>query len=381
MSKSIFKKTAAIVCSAATLVALSATAMLAGAQTTLTKDERASEIAANGPTLMADKVIAEPGEKVKYGMYIANNPGFSACGGYLVYDSHLVPYVYENDDAMEGTPWKESMGIDVLPEFIAGTAETPTSGAYGRSNPLTVVPSCNGTVNRFAFGTIGGAVNKAPEGQMFYMFFQVPEDAKPGTEYPIELTINQWLDADADAVEFTKVDGWIRVAGETTTSSTTTETTTSETTTSETTTSETTTSETTTSETTTSETTTSETTTSETTTSETTTSETTTSETTTSETTTSETTTSETTTSETTTSETTTSETTTSETTTGDSTTGSTDSTTSSTTTTPAKGGNTPAGTQAPGAKTGDAGVGAAVAGLLLAAGAAVAVASKKKED
>ena len=368
MSKSIFKKTAAIVCSAATLVVLSATAMLAGAQETLTKEDRASEIAADGPTLMADEVYAEPGEKVQYGLFLANNKGFSSCNGYFIYDERLAPYVWENDTAEESVPWEASMGIDVDPDFTYGESDTPTSAKYGRNPALYMTPSLNGNVHRFAFGTIGEKVNSCPDGLMFYTYFKVPDSAKPGDEFPVELTITMFLDDNSDDTAFTKVNGWIKVKE---VSMTTESTTTSETTTSETTTSETTTSETTTSETTTSETTTSETTTSETTTSETTTSETTTSETTTSETTTSETTTSETTTSDTTTSVDT-SSTSTESTTSGTGTTG--------TTGTSPKGG-TPAGTQAPGAKTGDAGVGAAVAGLLLAAGAAVAVASKKKED
>ncbi|MBR6106397.1 MAG: hypothetical protein IKQ39_00135 [Oscillospiraceae bacterium] len=343
MSKSIFKKTAAIVCSAATLVVLSATAMLAGAQETLTKEDRASEIAADGPTLMADEVYAEPGEKVQYGLFLANNKGFSSCNGYFIYDERLAPYVWENDTAEESVPWEASMGIDVDPDFTYGESDTPTSAKYGRNPALYMTPSLNGNVHRFAFGTIGEKVNSCPDGLMFYTYFKVPDSAKPGDEFPVELTITMFLDDNSDDTAFTKVNGWIKVKEVSTTTESTT-------------------------------------------TSETTTSETTTSETTTSETTTSETTTSETTTSETTTSETTTSETTTSDTTTSvDTSSTSTESTTSGTGTTGTTGtspkGGTPAGTQAPGAKTGDAGVGAAVAGLLLAAGAAVAVASKKKED
>ncbi len=180
--------------------------------------ERTSDSSA-GTKIMADMVCAEPGEKVEYGIYIANNTGFSALGGCLDYDPALAPYVYESAEADESTPWKASVGNDVELDFIAGTKKTPTSAASGRNSPLTVVSSVSGQASRVSFGTIGSAVNTAPDGYFCFFYFHVPLDAKPGDRYPIKLTVSKFLDSKGEASDYSMFDGWIGVEyGETVTS-------------------------------------------------------------------------------------------------------------------------------------------------------------------
>ncbi len=384
------KRVAAIVCSATVLAAVSVTAFIANAQETVPMKDRTSELTAGKANIVADQVYAQPGEKISYSLYVTNNTGFAISGLALYYDSRLD--AVQNDELTEIDPVFDTGEITAL---------------KGGQN-LYQFASLNETVSVVSAGTIGNSNATTEEGKYITFYFNVPSDAKPGDIFPMDVQITRWLDYEYTSLSYVDVDGWVKIPDETETESTTSSSTTSSTTTSSTTTSSTTTSSTTTSSTTTSSTTTSDTTTSSTTTSDTTTSSTTTSDTTTSSTTTSDTTTSSTTTSDTTTSSTTTSDTTTSSTTTSDTTTSSdttstsTESTTSTSESTDTKPNETsdndrnttlstpkntganpdkvPGTTKATGAKTGDAGIGAAVAALLVAVGAATVSAVKRKD-
>ena len=371
------KRVAAIVCSATVLAAVSVTAFIANAQETVPMKDRTSELTAGKANIVADQVYAQPGEKISYSLYVTNNTGFAISGLALYYDSRLD--AVQNDELTEIDPVFDTGEITAL---------------KGGQN-LYQFASLNETVSVVSAGTIGNSNATTEEGKYITFYFNVPSDAKPGDIFPMDVQITRWLDYEYTSLSYVDVDGWVKIPDVTETES---ESTTSSTTTSSTTTSSTTTSSTTTSSTTTSSTTTSSTTTSSTTTSDTTTSSTTTSDTTTSSTTTSDTTTSSTTTSDTTTSSTTTSDTTTS----SDTTSSSTESTTSTTESTDTKPNETsdndrnttlstpkntganpdkvPGTTKATGAKTGDAGIGAAVAALLVAVGAATVSAAKRKD-
>ncbi len=344
MSKSIFKKTVAAVCSAATLVTIGVTAMMANAQETLDPAEREG-LSTSVTNIIADQVYAEPGEKVTYAINIQNNQGYSGSGFTINYDERLTPDIKE------------------------GTEDTPVTKKGPASDDLLPSTSLNLKLNIFACSTAGSTDLDEDDGIYIRTNFTVPADAKPGDTFPMVLTVSKFIDTHNDPIEFKAFDGWIKIkAADTTTTTTETTTTTTETTTSTTETTTTTTETTTTTTETT--TTTTETTTSTTETTTTTTETTTTSTDTTSDTTT---TTTETTKAPITDTSSTTTETTTNSTDTNTETTDTTSTTASSNKVTP--------GTDAPGVKTGDAGVGAAVAGLLLASAAAVAVAAKKKED
>ncbi|MBQ8920674.1 MAG: hypothetical protein IJ060_00730 [Oscillospiraceae bacterium] len=369
MSKSIFKKTVAAVCSAATLVSIGVTAMMANAQETLDPAEREG-LSTSVANIIADQVYAEPGEKVTYAINIVNNQGYSGSGFTITYDERLTPDIKE------------------------GTEDTPVTKGGDASADLVKSTSLNLPLYIFACSTAGSQDLNEDDGIYIRTSFTVPKDAKPGDTFPMILTVSKFIDTHNQPVDYESFDGWIKIKADDTTT-TTTETTTTTTTTETTTT------------TTTTETTTTTTTTETTTTTTTTETETSTTTTTTETETSTTTTTTETeppvvtTTTETeppvvtTTTETeppvvtTTTETETqapiTETSTeapADTTTTTTVSETDQTTASQTNPTVPPAGTTAaPPVKTGDAGVGAAVAGLLLAGAAAVAVATKKKED
>lgn len=193
----------------------------------------------------------------------------------------------------------------------------PTTKKDDAGDDVTMTFSHNPEKRIIALGTMG-TEPEVDSGVMYTVEITVPETAKPGDKFPMTIEIDKWLDEKVQPVDHATVNGYIfiKIIGETTTTTTTTTETTTETTT--------------------------------------------------------------------TTTTTVTEPTTTS----SDVTTTTTDSTTSGTTTTTGKGGavvttttkkaGTTSNTTA--SKTGDAGVGVAVAGLLLAAGTAV-VATKKKKD
>ena len=342
MSKSIFKKTVAAVCSAATLVSIGVTAMMANAQETVDPETREG-LSTSVSNIVADQVYAEPGERVEYRIYILNNQGYSGSGFTITYDERLKPDIKD------------------------GTEDTPVTKKGEASDDLLPATSLNLPLNIFAVATAGSTDLDVDSGIYIRTWFTVPENAQPGDTFPMDLDVSKFIDTHNAKIDHEDFDGWIKIkAGDTTT--TTTETTTTTTTTETTTTTTETTTTTTETTTTTTETTTS------------------TTETTTTTTDTTSTTTDTTTTSTDTTSSTTETQPpiidTDSDTDTSTTTTNTTTETTSGTTDTATQAPNQNAGTTAaPPVKTGDAGVGAAVAGLLLAGAAAVAVATKKKED
>jgi len=344
MSKSIFKKTVAAVCSAATLVSIGVTAMMANAQETVDPETREG-LSTSVSNIVADQVYAEPGERVEYRIYILNNQGYSGSGFTITYDERLKPDIKD------------------------GTEDTPVTKKGEASDDLLPATSLNLPLNIFAVATAGSTDLDVDSGIYIRTWFTVPENAKPGDTFPMDLDVSKFIDTHNAKIDHEDFDGWIKIkAGDTTTTTTETTTTTTTTTTETTTTTTETTTTTTETTTTTTETTTS------------------TTETTTTTTDTTSTTTDTTTTSTDTTSSTTETQPpiidTDSDTDTSTTTTNTTTETTSGTTDTATQAPNQNAGTTAaPPVKTGDAGVGAAVAGLLLAGAAAVAVATKKKED
>ena len=67
-----------------------------------------------------------------------------------------------------------------------------------------------------------GTDNCERDGAIYTAKFVVPEDAREGTVYPLTLDVDKFLDAKTDPVAYNAVNGWIRVQlpAETTTSTT-----------------------------------------------------------------------------------------------------------------------------------------------------------------
>jgi len=241
-----FKKLAAVLCGATTLLALGASLTTSAAGTlTISGNDQTVELGATN---------------IAVTMSIENNPGYAGIGVGIYY-GELVPVC---TDAENKTPKNklEEAYMDDAGEIVI----------------LNTVPGLAVIENSDAKDLIGfsaaDTANCVDDGKMVTLYFDLPADAAAGDVYEIRYVVDQIALEDKTLMDLSTISvnsAFVRVAGETTTETTTTETTT-ETTTTETTT-ETTTTETTT-ETTTTETTT-ETTTTETTT-ETTTTETTT---------------------------------------------------------------------------------------------------------
>ena len=230
------------------------------------------------------------------------------------------------DLMIENNPGYAAAGISLLYDPATVTARpedenTPTLAYYeegpaaARLSPYVNLNSDEGIVG---YATMGTRVNNT-SGTIITVYFKVPTDAKGGDVFPINVSVDQLADAQSNKMETVTKNGFIQVEEKTTTTTTTTTTTESTTTT--------------------------------------------------------------TTTTESTTTTTTTSgdetETTTTTTSTGDET----DTTTSTTASesSASSSSSTTAAPSVPANKTGDAGVGIAIAGLLAAAGAAVVL--RKKED
>lgn len=290
-----FKKLAAVACSAVTVLAMGAFQASAAGQIEMKGEEI---------TLTLEELQAANYE-VQWGVELINNPGYCNSGVGVTYG--------DGDDSNNDT-------VPSL-EVVMKSGTTPKTKKVGAAD-LTVIAKDRPDADLVGWAT-NGADLSTDDGIILYFYFKVPETAQPGDKFPLTIDLDMLSTDQTNHFEQdTKVtNGFIAIAGGTTTESTTTETTT-ESTTTESTTTESTTSESTTSESTTSSSSSSS--------------------------------------SSTTTTTTTSGKSTTTTTTTGK--------TTGKTTTTTGKG-----------TATGDAGAGLAVAGMLAAA--ATAVVLRKKED
>lgn len=223
-----FKKLAAVLCGATTLLAAGA-AMSASA-------EGGIVISGSDDTYTLAELEAT-NRLVPVVISMENNPGYAGAG-IGIYYGELQPLLYDDGSV----------------DFSGGVA-TQNAMLSVENKPSDVVSE------RMIGLACASSATLRKSGAMLNLQFYVPEDAQPGDVYEITLLVDQITTLDDQELESTSKSAFVRIAGETTTTTTETTTTTTETTT---TTTETTTTETTT-ETTTTETTT-ETTTSETTT-------------------------------------------------------------------------------------------------------------------
>lgn len=182
MSKSIFAKVAAVACSVATLGMLG---IAASAQTDTELADR-DDIVAGKTNIVAGIVKAEAGETVKFPVYVANNTGYAATGVRLIYDNRLAPVLKADG---KPTTKKGEAGDDIMPTFS--------------HNPEKYI---------IGLGTMGTEA-ETDSGVMYTVEITVPADAQAGDKYPMTIEIDKWLDANANAVEHTTVNGYIYLEG------------------------------------------------------------------------------------------------------------------------------------------------------------------------
>lgn len=200
------KKAIAVLSSVAAAAVVTAGALSAFAFDPVDLKDRASEMK-SGLNLIADEVYAEPGETVLYNVYIQNNTGYAASGIGLVYDQALSPVIKESNDR---------------PDLTYG------DGSY----MLSKSADYSAAEHRIGVGTMGDE-DCTRDGIVFTAKFVVPADAKENDEFKLTLDIDKFLDEKTDKVDYSTVDGWIRIrkkAVTTTATSVTTTVTTSDTT-------------------------------------------------------------------------------------------------------------------------------------------------------
>lgn len=290
-----FKKLAAVACSAVTVLAMGAFQASAAGQIEMKGEEI---------TLTLEELQAANYE-VQWGVELINNPGYYNSGVSVTYG--------DGDDSNNDT-------VPSL-EVVMKSGTSPKIKKVGAAD-LNVISKDRPDADLVGWAT-NGAELSTDDGIILYLYFKVPETAQPGDKFPLTIDLDMLSTGQTNHFEQdTKVtNGFIAIAGGTTTETTSTETTTESTTT---------------------------------------------------ESTTTESTTTESTTSESTTSSSSSSSNTTTTTTT-------TSGKTTTTTTTTGKTTGTTTTTTGKGTATGDAGAGLAVAGMLAAA--ATAVVLRKKED
>ena len=179
------KKAIAIVCSTAAVFGLTATALNAMAFESVDLDDRSSELKSGVLNLIADEVYAEPGETVSFRVMVKENSGYAPSGLRLFYDSALKPVLNE-----EGTKPVIEWG----------------EGSYGLTRSYTV----NLEKNLIAYSSMG-TQNCTYDGVIYTVQFQVPADAKIGTEYPLSLDVDKLENSRTVPLDHNTVNGWIRI--------------------------------------------------------------------------------------------------------------------------------------------------------------------------
>lgn len=188
MSKPVFKKAAAIVCSLATLSVLGITAT---AQTMTPDDsdiDSMTNLVDGKINIIAGTIEAVPGEVVKYPVYIANNveSGFTASGVRLFYAEQLTPCTTKNDKLIVDRNC--TAGDDIVKSF-----------------------SLNEEERIIGLGTMGSEGEK-DNGILYTVNVKVPEDAQPGDVFLMTLEVDKLTDANVTSLDYATIDGCIYIA-------------------------------------------------------------------------------------------------------------------------------------------------------------------------
>ena len=142
-------------------------------------------VSADMPNVIAARMYAEPGETVEFPVYISNNPGYTASGIALEYDSRLIPILNEN----EKVRMEQGEAADDVLVLFSNNFEKNYCG--------------------MASMLAESDIQEEDDGVLFYASFQVPEDAEPGTCYNMGIKIRELHDKDGYEIAANPIDGWI----------------------------------------------------------------------------------------------------------------------------------------------------------------------------
>lgn len=188
------KNAASILGGAAALMLLAASAFSVFAYDSVDMEDRKDELTDGIVNIVADEVYAAAGETVSFSVLVYNNTGYAGSGIGLTYDGALTVVM----DAKKKAEVKSGAGAD----------------------GLVLSDNLNLEKHIVAVGTMGDA-DCMDDGIIFTVQFIVPEDAAVNTKYPMTLNITQFVDYRTDPVDYTSVNGWIQVRPKETTTSTT----------------------------------------------------------------------------------------------------------------------------------------------------------------
>lgn len=199
MSKSIFSKIAAVVCSTSTMLALSVTV---GAVKMVEPVSDYDGIESGITNIVGAHVYAEPGEVVEYEVHLVNNTGIAQGGFGIHYPAGLKPVMdLEGEDPtiikMGGGP----AGDSLMQMFSSNLADDERIAGVAMMSPTQA--------------------GDKDDGMFCYATFEVPKEATPGTIYKMEIQVNAWKTYFNDPIPYHAIDGWIEVVGPETTTTTT----------------------------------------------------------------------------------------------------------------------------------------------------------------
>lgn len=216
-----FKKLAAVACSAVSVLAMGAFQASAAGQIEMKGQE----------VILTLEELQAANYEVEWGVELINNPGYCNSGVGVTYG--------DGDDSNNDT-------VPSL-EVVMKSGTTPKTKKVGAAD-LTVIAKDRPDADLVGWAT-NGADLSTDDGVILYFYFKVPETAQPGDKFPLTIDLDMLSTDQTNHFEQDTLvtDGYIMIAGGTTTEPTTTEPTTTEPTTTESTATESTTSESTTS--------------------------------------------------------------------------------------------------------------------------------------
>lgn len=120
-------------------------------------------------------------------------------------------YIYQPEDVHYAATGLRLIYADGLTIQKNKRDDYGTKGTAG--DDVTQTFSLNAELNTLGLGTMGTS-GEWDSGVAYTCLVQVPADAKPGTTYDMKMEIESWLDKKSQPVPAHTVNGWIKIVGE-----------------------------------------------------------------------------------------------------------------------------------------------------------------------
>ena len=127
------------------------------------------------------------GDEIDFPFFIHNNTGFAGGGMCVQLDSALTLIKTTDSSGDEIIGRKGAVGEKFMSKFSYGSVK-----------------------NIIGWGAINSK-SVRDNGDLFTIRVKVPEDALPGTVYPVKILVDKWVDLDRQSIPVNIYDGWIHV--------------------------------------------------------------------------------------------------------------------------------------------------------------------------